>query len=82
MAEKPFYTFTIEAKTFGFKRPDIHQVDRYTTKARTAPASSSLEFTRELALEPEAWRAATEEKPLAALAVANGILEALGLPNV
>jgi hypothetical protein len=76
--EKPFYTFTHGEATFAFRRPDIAQVDRFTSRMARAPLSASLDFTRELALDQEAWARAIAEKPGLALTAANGILEALG----
>ncbi len=81
MKEVPFYTLEHGGKTYGFKRPSVDQLNRFLARVARAPLSSALEFTRELSEDPEAWAAATHEKPGLALQAANGLMEALGFPT-
>ncbi|WP_243092587.1 hypothetical protein [Thermus hydrothermalis] len=73
-----FFSLTHGDQTYTFRKPDIAQVDRLLARMPKAPLSAAIDFTRELALEPEAWAAAITASPALALTAANGILEALG----
>ena len=76
--DKPFYTLTLDGTTYAFRKPDIAQIDRLTSRMARAPLSAALDFTRELAVDLEAWNRLVAEKPGTALTATNGILEALG----
>jgi len=81
MEKKPFYTLEHGGQSFTFRRPTVDQINRLTARISRVPVSAAIEFTAELAEEPEAWKALLEEKPGLALQAANGILELLGFPT-
>ncbi|MEN2982196.1 MAG: hypothetical protein ABDH20_06465 [Thermus sp.] len=37
--EKPFYTLSVDGRTFAFRRPEISQVDRFASRMARAPLS-------------------------------------------
>ncbi len=76
--DKAFYSLSVDGRSYAFRKPEVSQIDRFASRMTRAPLSAALDFTRELALEPEAWTQATAERPGLALAAANGIMEALG----